>query len=224
MSDQGAAARPAGKASARALATRNALVELAAELFAERGYLQTSIRDIARRGSLTSGAIYGHFRNKADLLVAAIHRRTQDELEARAVLPGEEGDHVEALTRLSGDYPQRRRLRALVLQGAAAAPTDEETRERLRGEQLAHLERWIDGYEAVRERLGIDPAVDMQAAVLYTWAAELGLGVLEAVGIEPRSRAGWADAAGRFARGLRLPPLGPARPAGRGPGGEGTAR
>ncbi len=193
------------RGGSKAVATRAALVDLAAELFAERGYVQTSIRDIARRGGLTSGAIYGHFRNKADLLAEAISQRTALELEAEAV-GADEVDHVETLTRLGRDFRKRRRLRALIVQGAAAAQTDEETRKQLRDEQLSHLRSWIKGYEQARDRLGIDPTVDLQAAVLYTWAAEVGLGVLEAVGIEPRSRKGWSDAHNRFARSLQLPP------------------
>lgn len=199
-------ARPRGKSAERALATRAALVELATEMFADSGYLQTSIRDIARRASMTSGAIYGHFRNKADLLVAAINERTAEELEAQSMGVGEQSDYVETLTRLAYDFPERRRLRALILQGAAASLTDEETRSRLRDEQLAHLTTWIEGYEAHRERLGIHPDVDLQAVVLYTWAVEVGLGVLEAIGIEPRSRTAWADIHNRMARSLRLDP------------------
>src|SRR5688500_16096783 len=112
--DMGAAAESTGgrgKAAERALATRAALVNLAAELFAEQGYGQTSIRDIARRGGLTSGAIYGHFRNKADLLVEAISERTADELESQAVGVDDDGDYIETLTRLASEYPNRRRLR-----------------------------------------------------------------------------------------------------------------
>src|ERR1051326_8237526 len=91
----------------KALATRAALIELAAELFAEMGYVQTSIRDIAR-GELTSGAIYGHFRNKADLLAEAISKRTAEELEAQSsVLLLGEPDYVGTLTRLSADYPKQ---------------------------------------------------------------------------------------------------------------------
>jgi len=72
------------------------------------------------------------------------------------------------------------------VQGAAAAQTDEETRGRLREEQRTHIDVWVAAYERDRARLGIDPSVDMDTAVLYTWAVELGLGVLESVGIEPR--------------------------------------
>lgn len=193
------------RSGARAVATRAALVELAAELFAEHGYVQTSIRDIARRGGLTSGAIYGHFRNKADLLAEAINDRTARELEARTLGVSGVIDHVETLTRLAREYPKRRRLRALIVQGAAAAQTDEETRTRLRDEQQSHLRAWLKGYEEARESLGIDASVDLQAFVVYTWAAEVGLGVLEAVGIEPKSRRGWADVQNRLARSLRLP-------------------
>jgi TetR/AcrR family acrAB operon transcriptional repressor len=201
--------RRTGRGAEKALATRAALVELAVEMFSEQGYMQTSIRDIARRGALTTGAIYGHFRNKADLLAEAIHSRTAEDLEDQSVLPDRAMSHVETLIKLSLEYPRRRRLRALIVQGAAAAHTDEETRERLRHEQLTHLNAWIAGYKEDRERLRIDPSVDLQAAVLYMWATEVGLGVLEAVGIEPKSRKGWADIAGRFGRGLMLPPEAP---------------
>jgi AcrR family transcriptional regulator len=193
-----------GRGAEKALATRNALIDLAAEMFAEQGYIETSIRDIARRGSLTSGAIYGHFRNKADLLVAAISRRTADELEAQSLNTEDPQDYVDTLGRLARAYPERRQLRALIVQGAAAAHTDPETREGLREEQMAHLNAWIEAYELHRDEMGIDPGVDLRSAVLHTWAVEVGLGVLEAVGIEPTSPDAWADTQRRFGVSLRL--------------------
>ena len=168
--------------------------------------MQTSIRDITRRAAVTSGAIYGNFRNKADLLAEAINLRTAEELEAQSMGLGENQDHVETLTRLGTEYPSRRRLRALIVQGAAAAQTDDETRTQLRDEQLGHLEVWLEGYERERDRLGIDRSVDMEAALLYTWAAELGLGILESLGIDPPSPKGWSDISNRLARSLQLPP------------------
>jgi AcrR family transcriptional regulator len=196
----------AGGPGSRARATRAALVDVAAELFAAKGYLQTSVRDIARQGQLTSGAIYGHFRNKADLLAEAINARTAEELEAGTLFVDADIDYIETLTRLARQYRKRHQLRALIVQGAAAAQTDEETRTRLHGEQLEHLEAWLQAYEESREAMGIDPAVDLQAALLHTWAVEVGLGVLEAMGIEPRSAKGWADIQNRMARSLQLPP------------------
>lgn len=194
--------------SEKAIATRASLVELAAELFATRGYLQTSIRDISRAAGLTSGAIYGHFRNKADLLAEAINLRTSRELDNAYRLSGTSptARHVQILRRLTGRYPERRQLRALILQGAAAAVTDPETREQLRAEQMGHLQAWIDGYESQRAELGLDESIDVHDAVLYTWASELGLGVLEAMGITPHSKRSWSDLSARFGRALTLRP------------------
>jgi AcrR family transcriptional regulator len=201
------AERPRGRKTAEhARATRASLIELAGELFAERGYLQTSIRDIAAHASVTSGAIYGHFRNKAELLAEVINARTAAELEAETMGLPYAVDYIETLTRQARRSGRRRRLRALIVQGAAAAQTDEETRSSLRDEQLAHISLWIEGYERDRERLGIDPTVDIETAVLYTWAVELGLGVLEGLGIEPNSADAWADIHNRMARSLQLPP------------------
>jgi AcrR family transcriptional regulator len=207
------AARPARKAkiTAKPHDTRAALVEVAARVFAEEGYLQTSIRDVARRGSVTTGAIYGHFRNKADLLAEAINKRVSEELEASSMNLGQDPDYIAVITRNARNYPERRQLRALIVQGAAAAQVDEETRSSLSAEQMSHLSVWIEGYERDREALGIDPAVDIPTAVLYTWAAEVGLGVLESLGIEPKSRKAWADVMNRAARGLQLPPDDPDR-------------
>jgi TetR/AcrR family acrAB operon transcriptional repressor len=191
----------------KAVATRAMLIELAAEMFSTRGYLQTSIRDIAREASLTTGAIYGHFRNKAELLAEAISSRTETDLESIPSTGDQHPQHVDVLRRAAFRYAERRQLRSLILQGAAAAVTDEETKDRLRVEQLGHLQDWIDRYTANREALDIDPSVDIRDAVLFTWAAEVGLGVLEAVGISPKSKKSWADMSARFGRSLTLPPV-----------------
>jgi TetR/AcrR family transcriptional regulator, repressor for uid operon len=193
------------RVGSKSVATRAALVDLAAELFAERGYMQTSIRDIARRGGLTTGAIYGHFRNKADLLVEAINDRTAEELEAHAMV-GPEPNYVETLTRLAHEFPRRAQLRALIVQGAAAAQIDDLTRERLCEEQMTHISAWIDGYQMVRDQQGIDPSLDIEAAVLGSWALELGLGVLEGIGVPTPRVTAWADIHNRLARSWQLPP------------------
>jgi AcrR family transcriptional regulator len=193
------------RSSDKAIATRAALVELAAELFSTRGYLQTSIRDVAREASVTTGAIYGHFRNKAELLAAAIADRTERDLDSAYRSTAGSDRHVDSLRTLTRRYPERRQLRALILQGSAAALTDDVTRQQLRDEHLRHLRAWVAAYAANRDSLAIDPSLDLYDAVLYSWAAEVGLGVLEALGIEPKTKKGWADAAARFARSFALP-------------------
>ena len=61
---------------------RARLIELAAEVFAEEGYAAASIRDIANRSGLSSGAIYGTFRGKADLLAEAVDTIIASDVEA----------------------------------------------------------------------------------------------------------------------------------------------
>ncbi|HEY6419540.1 MAG TPA: helix-turn-helix domain-containing protein [Candidatus Binataceae bacterium] len=51
-------------------ATRNALLKVARRLFAERGYADTGIEDVARRARVTRGALYHHFRDKQALFAA----------------------------------------------------------------------------------------------------------------------------------------------------------
>lgn len=53
-----------------ALATRQQLLEAAIGVFAEKGVSRTSLQDIAAAAGTTRGAIYWHFKNKADLFNA----------------------------------------------------------------------------------------------------------------------------------------------------------
>ena len=199
------AAGSTGPPDKKSLATRAALVELAAEMFAHNGYLETSIRDIAREGGFSTGAIYGHFRNKADLLVAAIAKRTAEELDGRLAQLGEDPDYEEVMQWLAHKKADRRALRALLVLGATAAQTDVETRDELRAQQLKHIGTWVDAYATHREEICLDPAIDTHTLVLHTWALELGLGVLEAMGIEPESTDQWAEVTRRTAEAVRRP-------------------
>ncbi|MCU1687720.1 MAG: TetR-family transcriptional regulator [Amycolatopsis sp.] len=51
---------------------REAILEAAAQAFAERGYRQATVRDIARRAGVTHGLVLRHFGSKERLFVAAV--------------------------------------------------------------------------------------------------------------------------------------------------------
>lgn len=63
------------KGSSRRDRSRRELLQTAIDCFSRHGYQGTSIDRIARMAGVTKGAIYYHFRDKADLLAAAVDDR-----------------------------------------------------------------------------------------------------------------------------------------------------
>lgn len=59
-----------------ALVTRHTLLDAAEHLFQAQGVSRTSLQDIARRAGATRGAVYWHFKDKADLFNAMMERVT----------------------------------------------------------------------------------------------------------------------------------------------------
>jgi len=66
----------------RSEATREALVEAARGLFAERGYAGVGTEEIVRAAGVTRGALYHHFDDKRELF-AAVYERVEAELAMR---------------------------------------------------------------------------------------------------------------------------------------------
>ncbi len=59
-----------------AQATRESLLVAALQVFRERGVAHTRLVDVAERAGVTRGAIYWHFRDKAELFQAVCERGT----------------------------------------------------------------------------------------------------------------------------------------------------
>ena len=55
--------------------TRQAILDSALQTFYEKGFSRTTFDEIAKRINLTKGAVYWHFRNKADVIAAIIKQR-----------------------------------------------------------------------------------------------------------------------------------------------------
>lgn len=64
--------RPKGDKRER---TRATLLDAALELTRERGFDRTTLQDIADRAGMTTGAIYGNFRNRDELFMALAKRQ-----------------------------------------------------------------------------------------------------------------------------------------------------
>lgn len=87
------------------LTRRQAIEDVASDLFREHGYAGTSIRDIARALSVQGASLYAHVTSKEDVLWAIVHRAaTRFEVAADAAQSAAEarrpGDPAEALASL----------------------------------------------------------------------------------------------------------------------------
>lgn len=71
--------------TAKAEETRERIVDAALQLFREKGFDETTMRDIAAEAGAATGAAYYYFRSKEEL-VMAFYVRTAD--EARTLMPG----------------------------------------------------------------------------------------------------------------------------------------
>ncbi len=70
--------------------TRARLLETALQLFAERGYAGTSVRDIADELGITKAAVHYHFSAKEQIVLALLEpllRSTEELLDRRAAAP-----------------------------------------------------------------------------------------------------------------------------------------
>ena len=71
------------KEQARAARTRAALIDAARQSFGSKGYNATIVGDLVAEASLTRGALYHHFIDKADLFEAVV-RQASTEIRDRA--------------------------------------------------------------------------------------------------------------------------------------------
>src|SRR5919198_4830078 len=86
---------------------RQAIEDVASDLFRERGYAATSIRDIARALSVRGASLYAHVTSKEDVLWAIVDRaasrfeaaadRAESDAESRR--PGDPAEAIAALIR-----------------------------------------------------------------------------------------------------------------------------
>lgn len=81
---EGAAPAAGGSRKARKARTRAALLEAGRQAFAEKGYADTNIADIASRAGVATGTVYVHFEGKealVDELLAAFNAQLAAALE-----------------------------------------------------------------------------------------------------------------------------------------------
>lgn len=179
--------------------TRSRLLRAAVEVFAERGYEGTRVQEVARRAGLTTGAIYGNFSGKSELLAEAIGTTEFDDLFR---LHSQGLPSTETLARAGALLvdPNLREQRLLLFEAFVAARRDPEVAALLRArvsERAVQVAEVLDDGKADGE---IDPGLDVEAAVRFCHAIALGVLLQEALDLPPADADTWGAVVRRTIR------------------------
>jgi TetR/AcrR family acrAB operon transcriptional repressor len=191
----------ARRTKTEALETRSDILDTAERVFSERGVARTSLADIAAAAGVTRGAIYWHFKDKADLFC---------EMVARVTLPMEDApcrvDHAAAadplasirtmmvaILRRTSEDPQARRVFHIVFHKCEYVDEMKPVWKRLNEMQAACLNGIEQGLKAAIERGQLPLSLDAHRAALGLHALIDGL--ISRWVIEPETTQSGRDAA-----------------------------
>lgn len=185
--------------------TRRRVVQAAATVFAESGFEGARISRIAEVAGLSSGAIYNHYRSKAELLAAAVEAHTTDELSE--VLAGEAGSPpagvLDLIARQGAALERERPVAALLPEAILAARRDPEVAEHLVRDVLAREELFTD---LVRlSQTSGEATADVSPEVVARFCLMLGLGSLlvRAMNLPSTDHDAWSSFITRLVDGFR---------------------
>jgi len=126
--------------------TRAKLLEAARSLIRERGYEHATLEDIAERAGMTTGAIYGNFKNRDDLFIA-LGQAYWAPIKPRVKLGASFSDVMRAMADATiAAIPDRAAAAVGRLTGLAYTLTHEDLRARVASvtaESYSIGERWL---------------------------------------------------------------------------------
>jgi TetR/AcrR family fatty acid metabolism transcriptional regulator len=160
------AAKKAGRPPGSGIAeqTRERILEAAADVFADKGYVGAAVDDIVRASDTSKGSFYFHFPNKRGIFSALLDHLT-GRLFARveAAVSGE-GDPIRKLDAALGAaltaFAQRKRLaRLLLVEAAGLGHAMDEHLMQVHERFIALIRRNLDAAVAERRIAPIDTQV-----------------------------------------------------------------
>jgi AcrR family transcriptional regulator len=221
-SSRPARVRAGATATSKGEDTRRKILETALELFQERGFAETTMRDVARHAGVATGAAYYYFPSK-ESIVMAFYWRTQVEADALSKKPFSEirdlKDRVRALidVKLKQFGPYRGVFGALFRSAGDPAsplsPFSEETRE-IREQSIGHFREALEGSD-----VKVPPDLARHLPYLL-WLYQLGIilfWIYDRSARQARTQRlldGTLDLIVRLIRLARIPVLAPLRKAG----------
>jgi TetR/AcrR family transcriptional regulator, cholesterol catabolism regulator len=167
-----------GNENAAAPLRQNELLQIAADLFADRGYNATTVRDIADEAGILSGSLYHHFDSKESMLDAILSSFIEQMLDRYEVVVGEGRRPIETfegLVRASLDAMVDSRSAILIYQNEARFLAAQPHFSYLRDAHRRFERIWAnvleDGIAADEFRDSIDPKLVYCLIRDTVWAA-----------------------------------------------------
>jgi len=194
--------------------TRDRLLTAAAEVFAEKGYDGAGVQEIARRAGFTTGAIYGRFRGKAQLLLAAMEANSHDEFEELFADHRFEGRATDILTTVGSHLvtDEFDSGQALLLEAFVAGRRDPEVAGMLRRiieERTVSLTALVDEAKSTG---AIDPSLDTRSIVRFCHAVALGFLLFGAVDLDRPDPVPWETLIARLVDAVAVDAVGASAP------------
>jgi AcrR family transcriptional regulator len=175
-------------ATKKSEATERKILDAALELFRETGFDETTMRAVAARADVATGAAYYYFPSK-DAIVLAFYERSTAEMQPKiaSALEGAKGfeERLREVIRVKLDYftPNRGVLRALLRNGAdpkhPLSPFGTET-QAIRDTDLAWFRKVIDD-GGIRIPKDLDPELPgvlwlFQMGMIFFWVIDESAG------------------------------------------------
>lgn len=122
---------------------RNAILEAAEQVFAERGFHGARIQDIAEQARIAVGTVYNHFEQKEDVLRALLEERSEELFAEFAPLPTDpadfEGKLAARFTRMLRHIQRHHSFLVVAAENGLFAKTAAGA---LGGKRVKHIERF----------------------------------------------------------------------------------
>ena len=174
------------------------LLAAAADLFAEKGYEQAGVAEIARRAGVTTGAIYSRYTGKADLLQDAVKNHAPTEITR--LLRAEDNDQspkdilADMGAHLLDDLHESTGIFIEALVAARRDPDLAIVLHQLATQEGEQVEKIL---EAAKAFGSIDQDLDNLALVRLAHAIGYGMNVTRLLGLELPTNDSWTDVINR---------------------------
>ncbi len=168
---------------------REQLLAAASRVFASKGYFGTKIMDIVKEAGLSSGAVYGRFNSKNELLTEAIVSATIDNASRATPEEDQVGDML--IRRTTERRGPLNELEALELEAFVAARRESEVADALAEARRRYREAIEPLVQAALEDGTASPNLDIESVLYFMEAVHLGLLLKRGAGMQPPPPEQW---------------------------------